>query len=98
MRADFSVVEGAYLRDILDQPRALEETLAELEDLGSLCNDLRADCSEGKFKTVVLTGMGSSFHALHPLNIELIDHGFTASWWRLPNFCTIRIGCSIQRP
>jgi hypothetical protein len=30
LQSDLSVVEGAYLRDILDQPRALEETLAGL--------------------------------------------------------------------
>lgn len=77
MPADFSVVEGAYLRDILDQPRVLEETLAELEVSESL-QRLAGGLKEGKFKTVVLTGMGSSFHALHPLNIQLIDHGFTA--------------------
>jgi hypothetical protein len=29
---NFSVVEGEYLLDILDQPRALESTLASLEE------------------------------------------------------------------
>ena len=77
MQSDFSVVEGAYLRDILDQPRALDETLAGLKVSESL-HQLAARLQEGKFKTVVLTGMGSSFHALHPLNIELINHGLTA--------------------
>ena len=77
MRADFSVIEGAYLRDILDQPRALEETLAGLKVSKEL-RQLAAELQHGKFKTVVLTGMGSSFHALHPLNIELINQGLTA--------------------
>ena len=76
MRSDFSVIEGAYLRDILDQPRALEETLARLEVPDTL-QRFAGRLREGEFKTVVLTGMGSSFHALHPLNLELIDHGFT---------------------
>jgi glutamine---fructose-6-phosphate transaminase (isomerizing) len=74
---DLSFIDGPYLRDILDQPRALERTLFGLK----LSDDLRrlaARLQEGKFKVVVLTGMGSSFHALHPLNIELIQHGFTA--------------------
>src|SRR5437899_3256913 len=75
--AEFSVIEGEYLRDILDQPRALEGTLAGLEELKKL-RDLAARLQKGKFKTVVLTGMGSSFHALHPLNLELINHGLTA--------------------
>ena len=77
MQSDFSVIEGAYLRDILDQPRALEETLAGLE-VSKTLHQLAARLQQGKFKAVVLTGMGSSFHALHPLNIELVNHGLTA--------------------
>lgn len=75
MLTEFSVIEGQYLRDILDQPRALQETLAALEDgaaLSGIASRLR------DFKAVVLTGMGSSFHALHPLQIELIDGGIPA--------------------
>lgn len=74
METDFSIIEGAYLRDILDQPRSLDETLAGLEvpeTLHRLATRLRA----GEFKAVVLTGMGSSFHALHPISIALIDRG-----------------------
>lgn len=77
MQSDFSVIEGAYLRDILDQPRALDETLAGLE-VSKPLQRLTAHLQAGKFKAVVLTGMGSSFHALHPLNIELVNHGLTA--------------------
>ena len=77
MLSDFSVIEGEYLRDILDQPRALDATLAGLE-VSKTLHQLAARLQKGKFKTVVLTGMGSSFHALHPLNIELINHGLTA--------------------
>jgi glucosamine--fructose-6-phosphate aminotransferase (isomerizing) len=77
VRRDHSVIEGAYLRDVLDQPRALGETLAGLEVSRSL-HELVVRLHEGKFKTIVLTGMGSSFHALHPLNLALIDHGLTA--------------------
>jgi glucosamine--fructose-6-phosphate aminotransferase (isomerizing) len=36
-----------------------------------------ASLQKGRFKTVVLTGMGSAFHAIHPL-VELINHGLTA--------------------
>jgi len=75
--ADFSVVEGAYLSDILDQPRALEDTLTGLE-VSKTLQQLAALLQQGRFKTVVLTGMGASFHALHPLNLELVNHGLTA--------------------
>jgi glucosamine--fructose-6-phosphate aminotransferase (isomerizing) len=74
---NFSVVEGPYLRDILDQPRALEETLAGLE-VSKPLQRLAGMVQRGKFSRVVLTGMGSSFHALHPLNLKLVSHGLTA--------------------
>lgn len=73
--ADLSLIEGPYLRDILDQPRALEATLAGLtcpRELRALAQRLQ----NGEFRCVVLTGMGSSFHALHPSNLELIQRGF----------------------
>ncbi len=78
MLPEFSVIEGEYLRDILEQPRALEDTLAGLEQTKSL-RELAARLQKGKFKTIVLTGMGSSFHALHPLHLELINHGLIAT-------------------
>ena len=71
------IIEGKYLQDILDEPRALEATLAGLAPSPVLIN-LAQRLAEGKFHRVVLTGMGSSFHALHPLNLQLINHGFTA--------------------
>ena len=77
MLSDFSVIEGEYLRDILDQPHALDQTLYGLE-VSKPLRELASRLQKGKFGTVVLTGMGSSFHALHPLNIELINHGLTA--------------------
>lgn len=77
MLTEFSAIEGAYLRDILDQPRALEDTLVGLNNQKSL-RTIAARLHRGDFRTLVLTGMGSSFHALHPSNLELINHGFMA--------------------
>jgi len=74
---DLAMLEGEYLRDILHQPHALEDTLASLETSKPLL-DIAARLNKGRFQRVVLTGMGSSFHALHPLNLELISHGLTA--------------------
>jgi glucosamine--fructose-6-phosphate aminotransferase (isomerizing) len=74
---DFSVLEGDYLRDILEQPGCLRDTLAELTMPRKL-GRLAAKLNQGKFKRVVLTGMGSSFHALHPLNLQLVANGFTS--------------------
>lgn len=77
MPADLSVIEGEYLHDLLDQPCALEETFENFDRPKPL-SDLARRLNRGKFQRVVLTGMGSSFHALHPLNLQLISHGFTA--------------------
>jgi glucosamine--fructose-6-phosphate aminotransferase (isomerizing) len=77
VRADLSVLEGAYLRDILDQPRALEDTLAALKT-NELLQQIATQLRQGKLKTVILTGMGASYHALHPLYLELLSNGFTS--------------------
>jgi glucosamine--fructose-6-phosphate aminotransferase (isomerizing) len=73
----YQIVEGQYLRDILDQPRALAATLEQLEvskELALLAVRLR----EGKIKRVLLAGMGASFYALHPLFLRLNAYGYTA--------------------
>jgi len=77
MRPDLKVIEGAYLGDILHQPQALEDTLVTLSSSKEL-ESLASRLNRGKFQRVVLTGMGSSFHGLHPLNLQLISHGHTA--------------------
>ncbi|MBZ5619179.1 MAG: SIS domain-containing protein [Acidobacteriia bacterium] len=65
-----SVIEGGYLRDILAQPRALEDTLAGFE----LAETVRR-LDEGRFRRIVLTGMGASYWALHPLHLDLLQQG-----------------------
>lgn len=77
MLPDLSVIEGRYLQDILSQPQALENTLEGLTRSSGL-EDLAAGLKKGKFQRILLTGMGSSFHALYPLNLELVNHGLTA--------------------
>ena len=70
--SDLRVIEGRYLHDLLGQPQALQDTYERLERPPQLV-DLAGRL--GEFQGIVLTGMGSSFHALHPLNLQLIDHG-----------------------
>jgi len=74
---DLSVIEGDYLRDLLGQPTALENTLAGLAD-SEILREMAGRLNAGEFQRIILTGMGSSFHGLHPLNLDLIGHGFTA--------------------
>jgi glutamine---fructose-6-phosphate transaminase (isomerizing) len=69
-----NIIEGAYLRDILDQPRTVSATVEQIEiepRLEALAGKLRS----GAFSRIVLTGMGSSLFALHPLQIELAAAG-----------------------
>jgi len=68
------VVEGPYLRDILDQPRALEDTLRGLEASAAL-EELARRLRDGELRRVVLTGMGSSHLGLVPLHLRLVDAG-----------------------
>ncbi len=77
MGLDFSLLEGGYLRDLLDEPRVLDRTLAGLQESAAL-SELARDLERGRFRRVVLTGMGGSFHALHPLFFALNRRGVTA--------------------
>jgi len=69
---DPRIIEGPYLQDLLAQPGALKDTHSRLERPPSL---MRVAARLGEFRQVVLTGMGSSFHALHLLHLQLADHG-----------------------
>ena len=66
-----------YLRDILQQPAALDSTRLQLEE-GLALNNLPERLAAGDFRRIILTGMGSSFHGLYPLFYTLIAHGLPA--------------------
>jgi glutamine---fructose-6-phosphate transaminase (isomerizing) len=76
MSLDFSLLEGDYLRDLLDEPQVLGRTLAGFEESAAL-SELARDLERGAFRRVVLTGMGASFFALHPLYLSLNKAGIT---------------------
>ncbi len=73
---DITIIEGQYCRDILDEPRALRETLAGLSAGGEV-EAIARRLSDEEFDRVLLTGMGSSYHGLHPLNLALGELGYT---------------------
>jgi glutamine---fructose-6-phosphate transaminase (isomerizing) len=75
MSAELSIIEGEYLRDLLDQPQALRDTLAASKPQRIL-KEFSARLRSGGFRTIALTGMGSSFYALHPLHLKLIAGNF----------------------
>ncbi|HTS06354.1 MAG TPA: hypothetical protein VMP68_12290 [Candidatus Eisenbacteria bacterium] len=74
MASEFSIIEGEYLRDILDRPPAMEKTLKGLENSDGL-QQIAARFQNKEFRAIVLTGMGSSFHVLHPIHLDLVDQG-----------------------
>jgi len=69
------IIEGRFFDDLLNQPQALEDTLAvlKLDD-----NLRRVTPVEGKYRRVVLTGMGASLNALQPLYLSLLACGTSA--------------------
>ncbi|HKW27518.1 MAG TPA: SIS domain-containing protein [Terriglobales bacterium] len=69
------VIEGRYFRDLLGQPQALEDTLAALQVSDKL---RRLIPVEGKYRRVVLTGMGASLNALQPLYLSMLACGTSA--------------------
>lgn len=77
MHMTFPVIEGAYIRDLQDQADALRRTLKSRlpKDLAPIA--ARLEGPQPPF--VILTGMGSSFHALHPLSIGLAERGVPVS-------------------
>ena len=74
-----TIIAGPYLNDILAQPDVLRTVCAALSARAPLL-DVVAAIRSGRFRRVVLTGMGSSFHALNPLHLRLIAAGAPSHW------------------
>lgn len=70
------LLNNAYVNDILHQPDALGDTLAAFssQPFAEIRRFARR-LSSAALRRVVLTGMGSSYHALHPLRLSLIAQG-----------------------
>ena len=73
------MIEGPYLADLHVQPDALRAVREELERT-TLDAAVAAGLCSGRFQRVVLTGMGSSLHALYPLHRRLSAAGFASHW------------------
>jgi glucosamine--fructose-6-phosphate aminotransferase (isomerizing) len=72
----FTLTEGPYLRDILDQPTAVRATIEHLGNDVDLFRRIAA-VRQQPHARVVLTGMGSSLYALYPLELALTAQGET---------------------
>ncbi len=62
---------GDYLANILEQPGALRATVAGIDD-GAVPISLLERIQSGAIRSILLTGMGASYHALQPLTLELV--------------------------
>ena len=77
--ADTIKVTNNYLRDILDQPLALVNSLEAWK--GNLdLHEVKHLFASERYKRVILTGMGSSYYALYPLYLKMIQHCISVYW------------------
>jgi len=77
MNTAINVIEGQYFRDLMAQPKALRDTLAWLRGETRWPQASKLTRKQ-HWRRILLTGMGSSFHALHPLYLSLIGAGHNA--------------------
>jgi glucosamine--fructose-6-phosphate aminotransferase (isomerizing) len=68
--------KGAFLRDVIEQPKAVEDTLAALTGDAALLD--RLGQLRQRRGAIVLTGMGSSLAALYPTHLRLLAAGLPA--------------------
>jgi glutamine---fructose-6-phosphate transaminase (isomerizing) len=68
------IIEGRYFQDVMAQPQALRATMGWLAEPGRW-REVRQFVAARRWKRIVLTGMGSSYHGFHPLNLALIAAG-----------------------
>jgi len=67
------------LRDLLDQPQALQGAVSGLVENTALA-DVARKLADGTFRRILLTGMGSSLHALYPLHLAMSRQGMASFW------------------
>jgi len=71
-----SLSSNAYISDILHQPDSLRDTVHGLAELRfDEIEQFAKRIADHSIKRVVLTGMGSSYHSLHPIFLTLTDSG-----------------------
>lgn len=76
MGATYSIMEGSYVSDILEQAEVLSRTLSV--PLPDSIQNFTAKLRHQDSPFVLLTGMGSSFHALRLLAVRLAEAGIRA--------------------
>ena len=72
-----STMTSMYIQNILEQPASLNATMDSIDRL-PYTDQYYQKLQSGEIRRVVLTGMGSSYHALHPLLIRLTQENIMA--------------------
>ena len=73
------MVENAYIRDILEQPYSLRNSLEGYQPglMAPVAQRLRS----GEFKNVILTGLGSSNNGTYPAYLQLCQLDIPVNHW-----------------
>lgn len=71
------IIHGPYLSDLLRQGDVLREVCTALSRTEPL-HRLREQLQNHSYRRIVMTGMGSSFHAFYPLHLRLTRAGFVS--------------------
>ena len=70
-------MSSSFYEEILAQPQALQNTYEHLA-ASELPGTFPAGIRSGKWRRIVLTGMGSSYFALLPLHLRMVRQGLAA--------------------
>lgn len=84
MTISYPLLEGAYLRDLLEQADCLRRTRGL--DLPRDLKEIASRLQSPRPPFLILTGMGSSFHALHPLAVRLAASGIRVAMLETSEF------------
>lgn len=71
------IIHGPYLSDLLRQGNVLHDVCIALSRTDPL-HRLSGQLQNNAYRRVVMTGMGSSFHACYPLHLRLSRAGFVS--------------------
>ena len=74
-------MSSAYLKEIMEQPAALRRAADNYPAGHAELARLAAELASRRYRQVILTGMGISYHSCYPLWLTLSQHGLPAACW-----------------
>lgn len=86
-----------YLKEILEQPRALCRAVEGYPDQNDLLMSLSSWISSDRVTHVILTGMGASLFSCYPLWLTLSRHGIPSTIWDTSELVNYGVGILTPR-